>query len=91
MSKYEPPITDVIPTSTGQRLFVAEWPGKHPAFVFAPGLTSTHRYVAGVAAALNGDLRVHRDRSSWTGLLDQTACRPVWDGAPCRRRLVGDG
>jgi len=58
MSKYEPPITDVIRTSTGQRLFVAEWPGKHPAFVFAPGLTSTHRNIAGVAAALEGDLRV---------------------------------
>lgn len=58
MGKYQPPIEDVVRTSTGQRLFVAEWPGKAPAFVFAPGLTSTHRNVAGVAAALEGDLRV---------------------------------
>jgi len=58
MTELLPPIADVIETATGQRLMVGEWPGDGPTFVFAPGLTSTHRNIAGVAAAADGALRI---------------------------------
>jgi lipase len=58
MTDFHPPITDVIETATGQRLVVGEWPGDEPVFVFAPGLTSTHRNIAGVAVAAAGAMRV---------------------------------
>jgi pimeloyl-ACP methyl ester carboxylesterase len=58
MTSLHPPITDVIATATGQRLMVGEWPGDEPGFIFAPGLTSTHRNIAGVAAAANGRMRI---------------------------------
>jgi pimeloyl-ACP methyl ester carboxylesterase len=53
-----PPISTLVPTATGQHLAVGEWPGTGPTVVFAPGLTSTHRAIAGVAAALDGALRI---------------------------------
>ena len=54
LEHLEPPITDVIPTSTGQHIAVAVWPAAGPTFVFAPGLTSNSRNIAGVAAAMEG-------------------------------------
>ena len=54
LDQLEPPITDVVPTSTGQHIALAMWPGSGPTFVFAPGLTSNNRNIAGVAAALDG-------------------------------------
>jgi len=58
MGSLTPPIVDVVDVSDGERLLVGEWPGADPPLVFAPGLTSTHRNIAGVAAALDGELRV---------------------------------
>lgn len=58
MSVLAPPLTDVVVTRDGERLFTGVWPGEEPTFVFAHGLTSTHRNIAAVAAELDGALRV---------------------------------
>lgn len=54
LERLEPPITDVVDVDSGERLAVAVWPGAGETFVFAPGLTSTSRNIAGVAAMLDG-------------------------------------
>ena len=58
LDRLAPPITDIVPTTTGQRLAVAVWPGDGPTFVFAPGLTSNNRNIAAVAAMLDGSMTV---------------------------------
>ena len=54
LDHLQPSLTDVVPGATGQHIAVAVWPGTGPTFVFAPGLTSNNRNIAGVAAALEG-------------------------------------
>lgn len=53
-----PAVMDVVNVRGDQRLFFGQWPGSEPTLVFAHGLTSTHRNIAGIAAALNGAMNV---------------------------------
>lgn len=53
-----PPVVDVVNVRGGERMFFGQWPGEEPTLIFAHGLTSTHRNIGGVAAALNGAMNV---------------------------------
>ena len=58
MGPLTPPITDVVDLPDGGRMLFGEWPGAGDPLVAVPGLTSHHRFASGIAAELDGELRV---------------------------------